>query len=173
MVNRWYVAQTKPQLEKFAADQLHNQNFNSFCPQHRQKCVYGGKPTIRIFPLFPSYIFVQLDFDKDRWRSVHGTRGVVRLLSSFDDYALPLPVGFVEKLIESRDKDGFIPTKNDCLDDVLIDPGTKLLIKDNNFNGLTGICVSSTQKRVVLLLSLLSREVKVNLKRSMVEAIQR
>ena len=50
-------------------------------------------------PLFPRYLFVILDLERDRWLSVRSTVGVSRLFTQ-DGRPVPVPVGIVESLIE-------------------------------------------------------------------------
>lgn len=69
--------------------------------RHARKCLE------KLVPLFPGYIFVELDPDRNQWRSVNGTIGVRNLISG-DGRPLPVPVGFVEKLLALSGDDGCI-----------------------------------------------------------------
>ena len=51
-------------------------------------------------PLFPGYLFVILDLERDRWLSVRSTFGVSRLITTQDGRPIPVPGGIVESLIE-------------------------------------------------------------------------
>ena len=48
-----------------------------------------------IAPVFPGYIFVVLNPERDRWRSINGSFGVARLISAHHR-AMPVPTGVVE-----------------------------------------------------------------------------
>lgn len=54
-------------------------------------------------PLFPRYLFLILDPDRDRWLSVQSTFGVSSLFTS-DDRPVPVPEGIVETLIQNTDE---------------------------------------------------------------------
>ena len=54
-------------------------------------------------PLFPSYLFVILDLERDRWLSVRSTIGVSRLFTMQDGRPVPVPSGIVESLIGRSD----------------------------------------------------------------------
>ena len=54
-------------------------------------------------PLFPRYLFVILDLERDRWLSVRSTVGVSRLFTTQDGRPIPVPGGIVESLIERSD----------------------------------------------------------------------
>ncbi len=94
MTARWYVATTKPGLEKVASENLRRQSFDEFLPIARLRP--GESPRI----VFRNYIFVAFDVDRDPWRSVNGTRGVQKLMPLLCERPLPLPYGCVEYLQE-------------------------------------------------------------------------
>src|SRR5271154_6649955 len=97
---RWYVAMTLPRRERTAAANLDNQDFRSFLPCQFVTHRHAHKFKTELVPVFPRYIFIILDVDRQRWRSVNGTIGVVRLIN---DGERPLAVapGVVETLIRS------------------------------------------------------------------------
>jgi transcriptional antiterminator RfaH len=67
-MKNWYLIKTKPQQEVIATQNLTNQNFNVFFP----KAVINNKTT----PLFPSYLFIQLDDKIQNWTPIRSTKGV-------------------------------------------------------------------------------------------------
>ena len=67
-MKNWYLIKTKPQQEVIATQNLTNQNFNVFFP----KAVINNKTT----PLFPSYLFIQLDDKTQNWTPIRSTKGV-------------------------------------------------------------------------------------------------
>ena len=58
-------------------------------------------------PLFPGYIFVELDLDRSAWRSITGTFGVVQLVSTGERPA-PVPAGVFEEITARAGSDGLI-----------------------------------------------------------------
>ena len=94
---RWYVARTLPQRELHAARQLNNQNFRTFAPRFWKNCRHARKVETISAPLFPRYIFVVVDRNRDRWRSINGTLGVDRLLM-YGGEPQAVPLGVVEEL---------------------------------------------------------------------------
>src|SRR5215472_13718576 len=92
---RWYAVQCLSNREFVAATQLRNQGFTTFLP-----CQLKTRRHARRFdsvrrPLFPGYLFVQLDLARDRWRSVNGTLGVAKLVGN-SDLPSAAPVGSIE-----------------------------------------------------------------------------
>ncbi len=103
---RWYVAQTLAKREFGAALQLEAQEFRVFLP-HVIKTVRHARQTRNVkTAAFPGYLFVALDPQRDRWRSINGTIGVSRLLMGGDGAPLAVPRGVVETLIDYLDETG-------------------------------------------------------------------
>jgi transcriptional antiterminator RfaH len=102
---RWYVVHTQPHAENRAISNLERQSYRIFCPRTRKTVRHARKATTTLAPLFPNYLFVQLDVSYDHWRSVNGTRGVIRLITQ-GETPEPVPVGIVESLQTRRGADG-------------------------------------------------------------------
>lgn len=106
-IEQWFAVQTQPRKEDWAVANLRNQGFGTFFPRLRKSRKHARRIDTVLVPMFPGYLFVQLKLDGHRWRSVNGTRGVVRLLS-FGDQPQPIPVEVVDGLMSSvDDKDVF------------------------------------------------------------------
>ena len=56
---------------------------------------------------FSGYIFVALDPDRDRWRSINGTFSVARLVCAHGR-PTPVPTGVVEALLATVDETGLV-----------------------------------------------------------------
>lgn len=104
---RWYVARTLQQREPQAAQQLANQDFRAFLPRYLRNRRHARKVETISAPLFPRYLFVILDRNRDRWRSINGTLGIERLLVQGGE-PQAVPQGVVESLIDAADIDGTI-----------------------------------------------------------------
>jgi hypothetical protein len=86
---QWYVAQTLHHREKIAELHLRAQGFHPFFPQFRRTVRHARKLREVVAPVFPGYIFVIFDTERDRWHSINGTVGVARLLTALKR---PVPV---------------------------------------------------------------------------------
>ena len=95
---RWYVVQSRPHKELYAAANLRNQAFRTFIPQIGKTVRHSRRTKTILAPLFPRYLFVSLDLSRDRWRAVRGTFGVSCLVMD-GDRPRPVPQGLVEQLI--------------------------------------------------------------------------
>ena len=157
---RWFVAHTLPKSEWKAELHLGAQGFRTFQPQIRKTIRHARQlKTVRA-PLFPRYLFVILDLERDRWLSVRSTVGVSFLFSSRDGGPVPVPIGIVESLIE-RSEDSLTRLDSD-------------LVKGQQVRILTGPFVDfigtldrlSAAGRVRVLLQLMGTAVPVTLHRS-------
>ncbi len=99
---RWFAVHSLPHREAGAQQQLENQGFHTFLPRCLKARRHARKLENVLAPIFPRYLFVVLDLDRDRWRSVNGTFGVARLVTA-GDWPQPAPHGVVEALIALAD----------------------------------------------------------------------
>lgn len=97
---RWYVVRTQARKEAFGCRNLERQGFCTFVPQLPRTVRHGRRVALVDRPLFPRYIFVALDLQRDRWRSVLGTFGVSSVIMQ-GDYPQPVPRGVVEELVQA------------------------------------------------------------------------
>ncbi|MGH6828642.1 MAG: transcription termination/antitermination protein NusG, partial [Rhizomicrobium sp.] len=102
---RWYAVHCRPHREGTAALHLANQHFTTFLPCRDALRRHARRIEKVRRPFFPGYLFIRLDTGRDRWRSINGTVGVVRLVMN-DDHPTPAPEGIVETLIAACDGDG-------------------------------------------------------------------
>jgi transcriptional antiterminator RfaH len=160
----WYVAHTLPHKEATAALHLEAQGFRNFLPRRIKTVRHARKLRTVNAPLFTSYIFVALDLDTDRWRSVNGTVGVTSLIMA-EDRPLPLPTGVVETLILSSDAVGrlrFVPD---------MERGQKVRLIAGPFAEALGVLDSLDERgRVEVLLEIMGAGTRVKLPRSWIES---
>lgn len=104
---RWFAVHAQPFCEPRAQVNLENQGFRTFMPKRHKTVRHARKLRTVESPFFPRYLFVVLDLDRDRWRSVNGTFGVSRLVMR-GELPEPVPRGVVETLIASADQHGIL-----------------------------------------------------------------
>jgi transcription elongation factor/antiterminator RfaH len=97
---RWFLVHTQPKGECKAELHLGAQGFRTYLPQIQKTIRHARQLKTVQTPLFPRYVFVILDLERDRWLSVRSTVGVSRLFTTQDGRPVPVPVGIVEALIE-------------------------------------------------------------------------
>jgi transcriptional antiterminator RfaH len=102
---RWYAAQTRATYERVAILNLEDQGFQCFLPMIEKTIRHARKVTPARRALFPGYVFTKIDLTRDRWRSINGTRGVMRLIMA-DNRPQPVPEGVVEHMQAQIDARG-------------------------------------------------------------------
>src|SRR3546814_7167372 len=107
-------------------------------------------------PLFPGYIFIELDLEQSPWRSINGTFGVTRLVCHADTPAA-VPPGIVEEIQARAGADGLVELPPACLRE-----GQALRIVSGALADCRGLFERMADRdRVILLLDLLGRKVRV------------
>ena len=155
----WYVVYTQTGAELVAQAQLRNQGFNSYFPRYSKLIRHSRREKKIIKPLFPRYIFVQIDLSHQRWRSINGTRGVSYLIT-MGEKPTPLPHGIVEEIISRESSDHLIEIKQipaykkgemlEITSGALSDQVGKFLRMDN-------------RERIIMLLDLLGRNIEIHM----------
>lgn len=162
---RWYVAMTLAHKERVAAANLANQRYRSFLPVQLVTRRHARQFRTEFAPVFPRYLFVILDVDSKRWRSVNGTIGVQSLIGD-GERPLPVPPGIVETLIRSSDSRGVLAYRSN---DLAVGDRVRLLA--GPFAGSLGVLQRlDGAGRVQLLLEYLRGYVTVSLERERIAA---
>jgi transcriptional antiterminator RfaH len=152
---RWYAVQCQPNRERTAAFHLANQGFSVFLPLREKTRRHARRiDTVRV-PLFPGYLFVCLDLERARWRSVGGTVGVVRLVMH-GERPTPAPRGVVEALIEACDSEQVIHWQHE------LNAGQEIRVINGPFAELLGQLESMTESgRLRVLLNIMGGQTPV------------
>lgn len=157
---RWYLVHTQPRRELGAQVQLKNQAFRTFLPKYRKTIRHARKVHRTIAPLFPRYMFVILDLDRDPWHSVNGSFGVTSLVMT-NDRPVPAAQGVVEALILSSAEDGEVEFRED------LSPGQPVRIAAGPFSDQIGILKHLDDRdRVCVLLQMMGGAVPVRMPRA-------
>ena len=159
---RWYAVQCLSNREFVAAAHLRNQGFTTFLPCQRKTRRHARKFDFVRRPLFPGYLFVQLDVARDRWRSVNGTFGVAKLVGN-SEAPSAAPVGAVEAIRAACDGLDVIRVGADIV------PGDTVRVAWGPFSDLIGRLERlDGASRVCVLLELMGRRASVVLSREQI-----
>jgi transcriptional antiterminator RfaH len=160
---RWFVGYTLPCKEILALEHLRRQGFETFLPRITGTRRHARKVERVKGALFPRYVFIRLDLQRDRWRSVNGTIGMAYLLAAMETPS-PVPVGFVEALQEIAGADDVVAREPDLA------PGEAVRIVAGPLAGQVGELLRlDARGRVEMLLGLLSGKVRLKVARDMLE----
>ena len=150
----WYVVFTKPQKELQVAGLLEQKELTVFLPVVYQR--YRGKTVLR--PLFPRYLFVQMDLEETEMGKVNHTPGVIRLVA-FDAKPLPLRDDVVQAIraeVARLNDQGGLPTRR-------YDEGEYVRLRSGPLAGMEAVFVEHlpAEDRAVVLLQFLGQENQV------------
>lgn len=149
---QWYLVQCKPRQEARAEQNLRNQYFSCYYPQHSVEKIRHGKRVVIQQPLFPGYLFINLCKLNDNWHSIRSTRGVLRLVT-FANEPLPVDDRIISDLQARLAGIGNKP---------LFQEGAPVTIMNGPFKDLDAIfCKADGEERAIILLSVLHRQHRI------------
>ena len=163
----WCVAYTQPMKEHVAYQHLLDQGYDVYMPRFKKICRHARKVEEKLVPLFPRYIFVGMDLEFARWRSINGTRGVSHLLMTNNVNPAKVPTYAIDALRTQEIGDGVVT----LVSLQTFTKGESVCIIDGVFKDQVATFESMDDKsRVQLLLTFMGREMKMTLPAYAVEA---
>jgi transcriptional antiterminator RfaH len=163
----WVAISTKPQQEAVALHNLSRQRFHSYCPMVRKQVSHARRRYDVLRPLFPSYLFVNIDLASQRWRPLLSTRGVRSVVRCGDQPSIV--DGQLIDALRARECDGVITRPSSPYS-----VGQHVKVATGPLEGFVAIILEMTEKdRLVALLDMLNRPVRVKLKVDQVAEIAR
>jgi transcriptional antiterminator RfaH len=165
-MKQWFVVHTQPCREIVAQQHLMEQGFDAYLPQFKKMRRHARKVDEVLAPLFPRYVFVGIDLERDQWRSIQGTRGVSYLLTT-DGRPAFVPSGVIQCLKDQENTEGLVSLASMTL----FAKGDQVRVLDGAFKDYVAVFDKIDDKqRVQLLLNCLGREMKVSLASYAIEA---
>lgn len=154
MTHKWYVVTTKPRKELVAKQQLENQAFSAYLPMFRRSKRNKGKWQDQHEPLFPGYLFVQLNLSTDNISPIRSTIGV-RNLVRFGNQLVAMENDIIDQLME-HERLQFSKVENHATQ---FSPGDAIKVVDGPIAGLTGVFeMPKSSERVMILIGLLGKQ---------------
>jgi transcriptional antiterminator RfaH len=156
----WYVVQTQTRAELKAAGHLLRQGFEPYLPSYLKRRRHARRTDIVAAPLFPCYVFVSTDLTMQRWRTIHSTAGVARLICNGEEPAR-VADAIIDGMMASQDESGYLR--------LLPRPEYRSGDKVRVFEGVFASCLALFEgmtdgERVAILLDLLGRKVRVSIR---------
>ena len=151
-MQHWYAVQTKPRQETVAEENLRRQAFHTYFPRIKRPKHRRGTWQQSVEPLFPGYLFLQVDVEREDVAPIRSTRGVVGLVR-YGNRLSPVPDQVIEDLVHSQPGDDapIEMTK-------MFRRGDPVTLIEGPMAGLVAIFKAHTgQERVILLLEMLGR----------------
>ena len=145
----WYALQHKPSQGDRALTHLQNQDIDCFYPKITVEKIKGGKRTQKLEPLFPGYLFVNLEQADPVWAKLRSTRGILRIVS-FANKPATIPDDVIQHI-------------NDSLHTVAefggIKPGQAVELEEGPLKGINAIFQAyDGEERAIVLISFMQKQ---------------
>lgn len=151
----WYIARLKPTSLSRAEINLHRQGYPTFMPRRQVGERRNGKIRQVIRPLFPGYLFVQIDRDRQHWKAINNTYGVARIVALDRITPSQVPEPLMAGLFARCDGDSWRPEAE------ALAPGTPVRLAAGAFAGtLARIATFPEADRVYVLLDMMGQSVR-------------
>jgi len=87
----WYAVWTQSHFEQSVSQQLSAKGFDAFLPEMNVWSKRNGDQHLIKVPMFPGYLFVRDEMDKNSYIEILKARGVVRILEDGWTRLTPVP----------------------------------------------------------------------------------
>ena len=163
----WYLLYTKPRQEQTAVANLERQGYHTYLPLIKKRKTLRSKRQDAIEPLFPNYLFIELDAGTDNWRPIRSTIGVNKMVQ-FGNSPAVAPIELIELIRSCEDEHGFVPFDLDAPK-----RGDSIQVAEGPLFGAKGIFLEKKGlDRVVVLLDIVGRQTRSVVDASQVEKSQ-
>ncbi len=148
----WYALQLKPAQGDRALANLQNQDIACFFPKITVEKIKAGKRSKKLEPLFPGYLFVNLEQTDPMWAKLRSTRGVLKIVSFANK-----PAAISNEVIQHI---------KDSLDSVAeqggIKPGQAVQLNEGPFEGINAIFQAyDGEERAIVLINFMQKQQRV------------
>jgi transcriptional antiterminator RfaH len=151
----WYLVYTKPRQEEIALTNLARQGYGAYLPCVRQARKRQGRRVMVVEPLFPRYLFINLNTHTDNWGPIRSTLGVASLVR-FGQEPARIPDELVDFLKAREGGTGLHEWAEQNYR-----AGDRIRVAEGAFRGYEGILLArNSHERVVVLLDILGRQVR-------------
>lgn len=157
----WYALQHKPAQGDRAVQHLQNQDIACFYPKIEVEKIKAGKRTRKLEPLFPGYVFVNLEQTDPMWAKLRSTRGVLRIVS-FANRPAPIDDEVIAHIKSSMDK---------VAEQGGIKSGQAIELDDGPFKGISAIFQAyDGEERAIVLISFMQKQQQVKVPVSVIRS---
>ncbi len=164
MSSAWYLVYTKPKMENTAIRNLERQGYSTYLPVVNCIRRRAGRKLTGIEPMFPRYLFINLETGVDDWGPIRSTLGVSGMVR-FGSQTARVPESLIRVLQDRANESGVIdiPTEE-------LKSGQKVTIRGGAMEGLTAVFQARSGKdRVLLLLDIAGTTARISLDEDQIE----
>ncbi len=154
---RWFAIRTQPRREHLARTHYQRQGFHVYFPRILKLRRHARKVDFVPRPLFPGYLFLNLESHQEDWTTISSTIGAVGPVR-FGNFFPPVPAWFIEMLRNREDGDGFVRLSLE--QKTGLRPGLRVKVICADMTEIEGIFQGLKGKdRALVLLDLLKRQI--------------
>jgi transcription elongation factor/antiterminator RfaH len=161
----WYAVNTKPQHERKVNAHLAREGITTFLPETERWSRRKDRKKRVLYPIFPGYLFINMELNPDSRLKVIKTRGVVRILGSNGT-----PIAIPESQIEAIQK--IVDMGKAVFPHTYLKKGQIVRVIGGPLNGVEGIFIAEKGKgKLVISVDILHRSVSIAIEETDVELI--
>lgn len=164
-MKQWYVVQTNPKEDNLASVVLAQNGITIYQPFMEKFVFHARKKTLKRYPLFPGYLFVNIHPTEEEFHKIRWSRGVRKIL--IDNY-LPVSIddAFVTSLMSLQDEETGVIKKP-----VDFEKGDLVRIRSGPLKDIVGIFEEwgSDEGRVKILVEMVNNRAKLYVHPSLLE----
>lgn len=165
-MNYWCAVSTQVNAEDKAVFHLMRQGFKVLLPKHLKRRAHARKVEWVPRPLFPGYLFVEIDPDISPWRAIRSTIGIFDVIR-FGEKPAPVPCQVIDEIKARQDENGLVKT----MQGETFRPGDPVRVMQGALGEFEALFESTDDRnRVTVLLSLLGRQVRTRVSKNAVFA---
>ena len=148
----WYALQHKPAQGDRALTHLQNQDIACFYPKITVEKIKAGKRIKKLEPLFPGYLFVNLEQTDPMWAKLRSTRGVLKIVG-FANKPAPISNEVIQHIKASLE---LVAGQGG------IKPGQAVQLNEGPFEGINAIFQAyDGEARAIVLINFMQKQQRV------------
>ena len=156
-MQQWFAVHSHVNAEQKAHFNLSRQGFETYLPHYLKTRRHARRVDRVRAPLFPRYLFVRIDPERQRWRTVNSTFGVGHLVCQ-GEHPAAVPDRLIEEIRRHEDVSGAVRLSR--IERPV--PGDRIRVVAGPMIDLMGIFeCERDDDRVVILLDLVGRLTRV------------
>ncbi|ABM05149.1 NusG antitermination factor [Psychromonas ingrahamii 37] len=165
---QWFVVYCKSREELRAQRNLENQGVYSFFPKICKEKILRSKKKVVEEPLFPSYLFVNISKNDEKFSAIRSTRGI----NNFVKFGLSIAT-IPDQQIKKIEQLCHVNNKLAVNSEDVYQNGDKIEILSGPFKGLTAIFnIEDGLERSMLLLKILNQDNNISFKNSALKKVE-
>jgi transcriptional antiterminator RfaH len=142
----WYVTYTRRNHERVVNKILTQKGLTTFLPRIIVPSRRKDRKILIKRPLFPNYVFVELDHERENWMKVFRTPGLVRICGN--GRPMPIPSEDIESIRI------FVNSDRNIYPLPFLHVGSKVQVASGPLAGAVGILIKEEPKRRQLVVSI-------------------